>query len=106
MNKEDWQNLYKELRELYFEYRRANSDYSKGSNQKKRDVGEREVNHLLNKADRLLTRNDEVYDLFTGPDSTDVGRSYSYDDSMQPWRFEDSLSSFLDRIEEKIKNFE
>lgn len=105
MTKEQWQQLYNTLDQIYSEFYTANFEYNKGKNAKIREAAGRNVNTLINKADYHISKHPEAFELLTGgSDNTDAGRGYSYEEFLKSWHFGDDLGNFLTQIKEKIKS--
>ncbi len=97
MNREQWQNEYDFLRQLYNDYTIAYREYDKGSNEKKRKVGYRNVKHLLQVGKHRITTNEELYNLVT-----EGNNQYGVIEFFQSRYFGSDLGDLLNKIQKKI----
>ena len=107
MKKEQWQELYEILDNIYSDFHFAYSDYKNGKNKKIRDDAERKVDNAIRLADYNIKKNWEAFELLTGGENIDdFGRTIIYDEFVLPRYFAGELTEFLKKITLKIKSLD
>ena len=105
MDKNQWQNLYDILNQIYSDFYFAYSTSKEGKNKKIRSDAARQVDSAIRLADFHIRKNWEAFELLTdGKETSGFGRAIIYDEFVLPRYFGGDLSNFLNKIKEKIKS--
>lgn len=107
MTKEEWIQARQSLEKINSEFSLSYPDYRNGRNKQIRAEAERKVDFAINRADNLITRNEDLYSLLTGgANVTNYERTISYDEFKQPRYFSGEMRNLIDRINEEIEKEE
>lgn len=106
MNKDQWEEAYKEFDAAHTELYTHERDYKHGSNKKIREQAERKMGYAKHTVEYLLGKYPDVYTLLTGENARDYGKAIQMDEFFQKRYIVGDLGNLLTSMREKIKSFE
>ncbi len=107
MTKEQLQEHYKILSDIYDKYYDFEYEHKNGKNAKIRDAAFRRLQSQLSTCDFYIRRHTELYKLITSDTDTasDFSRTISYDEFIS-WRyFSNDMAIFLKKLKSLIDNY-
>lgn len=96
MTKEELQKLHISLSSIISDFSLAYQVYKKGSNQKKRNEGERDYQNAIRRAEILIENNRDLFNLLHN------GDDFKNIEATTPIWFERDMCKWLRKIQEKI----
>jgi len=107
MNKEEWEEAYKNLNEAYRELSIQERDYKNGSNKKIREKAGKEMDYVKHRLTYLFKKYPEVYIMATGgEEASETHRIYIADELFNKRYIIGDIGNLLVSMDTKIKSFD
>lgn len=104
MNKVDWVQLHKILKDIYSRFLEDYSDFRNGRNAKIRKEGERQVYNHIDLAKYWIQKSPDSLNLLFPDGANDYGKAIIWGEFIRPNYFKKDMPGYLKSIKEKIES--